>query len=119
MSNRTIEEGSFWDRVLDMFAQSIIIQSTITLLLIGSLCALWVFAAVNRIAVEQVLPEELLNVTLLVLGFWFGQKTQLSGQRQASDVANRIAQESARVAAVTALECAKEQISDQGRTVRS
>ena len=103
---RALEEGSFWDRVLDMFAQSIIIQSTITLLLIGALCALWVFAAVNRIAVEQVIPKELLNITLLVLGFWFGQKTQVSSQRQTNDVARTIAEESAKVAA----QCVKEQL---------
>lgn len=88
MPRNRLEEGSFWDRFLDMFAESIIIQSLVTALLILTLCYLWIYSAINQGVVE--VPPELLQITMIVLGFWFGQKTVITGKRSAEDIAYAI-----------------------------
>ena len=91
-----ITQGSFWDRFLDMFAESIIIQSLITALLITTLCFLWIYSATCSPLREVTVPSELLQITMIVLGFWFGQKTQVAGKNSAEQIAYTIVAATAR-----------------------
>lgn len=52
----------FWE----LFEQSIITQAVITFLLILTLCYLY--------ATGQIVPDGLMKLTFLVVGFWFGSK---------------------------------------------
>lgn len=83
-------EGGFWDRVLDMFAQSIIIQSLITMALVFTLCGMWIYGVLNGVSLDTAIPPTLIQITMLILGFWFGQKTQVSGVSQAGEIATKI-----------------------------
>jgi len=56
--------GRFWD----MFERSIIIQGIVTLGFVGVALYIWVTG--------RELPTELLHGVWLLLGFWFGTKTQ-------------------------------------------
>jgi hypothetical protein len=54
----------FWE----LFQESVIIQGIVTLVLVVTLC--WMFISGRPI------PELLGAITTLVLGFWFGTKSQ-------------------------------------------
>lgn len=56
------------DRFWNLFEKSIIVQSIITLMLMGSVTFMYV--------TRSDVPDNLVNMTLLVLGFWFGTKIQ-------------------------------------------
>ena len=62
--------SKFWD----LFRESIILQSLITLVLIAALVYLYIR--------DGVVPEQLLQMTWVIVGFWFGTKVQ-SVQTQA------------------------------------
>ena len=55
-------------RLLDLFERSIIVQSIITLGLIGTLMYLWL----SNLPV----PDDLVSLGMLVMGYWFGSKVQ-------------------------------------------
>jgi len=57
------------DRLLDLFEQSVIVQSLVTLVLVVTLCIMF--------ATGKPIPELLSQITLLVIGFWFGSKSAL------------------------------------------
>jgi hypothetical protein len=52
----------FWELV----RESVIVQAMITLILVATVSYIW--------AAGRVVPDALLNITYVVLGFWFGQK---------------------------------------------
>jgi len=54
----------FWD----MLKTSVIVQSLITLALVGTCCYLW--------ATQQTVPDNLWTALSIVLGFFFGAKIQ-------------------------------------------
>jgi xanthosine utilization system XapX-like protein len=54
----------FWD----LFRESVIVQSVIAFILVG--------AIVYLALVQAPIPDILVNATMLVLGFYFGSKTQ-------------------------------------------
>ena len=56
--------AKFWD----LFAESIIVQSFITGLLVTGVLFMWVTG--------REVPSDLVSATMLALGFWFGSKTQ-------------------------------------------
>ena len=56
--------SKFWE----LFAESIIVQSFITTLLVTGVLFMWVTG--------REVPPDLVSATMLVLGFWFGSKTQ-------------------------------------------
>lgn len=56
--------ATFWELV----QQSVIVQSIITLVLIGTVAYLYVTG--------QEVPRDLMGLTVVVLGFWFGSKSQ-------------------------------------------
>lgn len=55
-------------QIIDLFAQSTIVQAIVTVMLIATCCYLW--------ASQFPVPGELLGFTGAVLGFWFGTKAQ-------------------------------------------
>ena len=67
---------TFWS----LFRESIIVQSIVTLLLVSAITYMYI--------VGQEVPSDLVNVSLLVLGFWFGTKTQ--GSVNAAQVERRV-----------------------------
>jgi len=81
--NMPIEEGSMVDRILDLFKESVLLQSLVTAVLIITCCMLWI--------TERVVPNELLLMTTTVVGFWFGQKNQVVGAKMAKETAYRLA----------------------------
>lgn len=54
----------FWE----LLRESVIVQALVTLILVVTLCYL--------VATGQAVPDLLAQVTLLVIGFWFGSKVQ-------------------------------------------
>lgn len=56
----------FWK----LLEESILIQSVVTLLIVITTCLMYLL--------YRQIPFELLNITLLILGYWFGSKTQYS-----------------------------------------
>jgi multisubunit Na+/H+ antiporter MnhE subunit len=53
---------TFWT----LFQESVITQALVTLALIVTCCVIWITG--------RLLPPELFQVTVLVVGFWFGSK---------------------------------------------
>jgi glycerol uptake facilitator-like aquaporin len=56
------------DKFWELFQESVIVQAVVTLLLIATMCALAIRG--------QSVPDWLIGFTSLVLGFWFGTKSQ-------------------------------------------
>jgi hypothetical protein len=56
------------DKFWELLQESVIVQSSVTLVLIGTLCFMF--------ATGKPVPDLLAQVTLLVIGFWFGSKSQ-------------------------------------------
>jgi hypothetical protein len=59
-------EVTMWDKVLDLLARSVIMQSVLTILVVGA----WLY----MIVVGKPVPELLETVVGLVVGFFFGSK---------------------------------------------
>jgi len=55
-----------WDKVLDLLARSVIMQSVLTILVVGA----WLYL----IVMGKPVPELLETVVGLVVGFFFGSK---------------------------------------------
>jgi hypothetical protein len=56
------------DKFWELVRESVIVQSLVTLFLIVTLCLMF--------ATSKPIPELLSYLTLLVVGFWFGSKSQ-------------------------------------------
>jgi hypothetical protein len=54
--------------LLEMFEESTLIQGTVTLIFVITLSVI--------VILEREVPSILIEVTLLVIGFWFGSKSQ-------------------------------------------
>lgn len=54
--------ATFWR----LFEQSVIVQAVVTAALIITVCVMYIM--------QTPIPSELLNLVLVVLGFWFGSK---------------------------------------------
>ena len=63
------------DKFWDLLQQSVIVQSVVTLVLVTTLCIMF--------ATGRPVPDLLAQITLLVIGFWFGSKVQLALSRKA------------------------------------
>jgi hypothetical protein len=59
-------EVTMWDKVLDLLARSVIMQSVLTILVVGA----WLY----MIVMGKPVPELLETVVSLVVGFFFGSK---------------------------------------------
>jgi hypothetical protein len=64
----TKKGGENMDKFWELLRESVIVQSLVTLLLVGTLCYMFVTGTL--------IPELLTQITLLVIGFWFGSKSQ-------------------------------------------
>lgn len=80
--NEVIKEGSWKDRLLDMVEESVIVQSLVTLLLLTAQVVVWLSPNIEPTA-------EMNNATVLILGFWMGQKMVVGGQMQAKRIATK------------------------------
>ena len=58
------------DKFWELFKESVIVQSTLTLLLTVVVCIMAIRG--------QAIPDWLIGFVSLVLGFWFGTKSQAS-----------------------------------------
>jgi len=63
------------EKLFELFVDSTIIQSAITMMLVATMLYL--------IVVGREVPDILANLTMSVVGFWFGQKVQLGARRLA------------------------------------
>jgi hypothetical protein len=57
------------DKFWELLQESVIVQSTVTLALVITICVMFVTG--------RAVPDLLAQITLLVIGYWFGSKTQL------------------------------------------
>jgi len=60
-------------RFLDMLESSVIVQSLLALIIVG--CVVFLYAT------NQAVPDALLNITMLILGFYFGAKATIAERR--------------------------------------
>jgi len=63
-----------WGKFIDLFRESILVQATITLILIITTCILFIL--------RYPIPELLMTMDLLVLGVFFGSKITRSQNRR-------------------------------------
>jgi biotin transporter BioY len=68
MSSNGVEHVSFGDRLLDLVAQSVIVQALVTLSLVG--------AVIYCTVAGRPVPDSLQSAMMLALGFYFGSKSQ-------------------------------------------
>jgi len=61
------ERQTITEHFLDLLERSIIVQSTITIMLVAVLCYLLIAG--------KTIPDILVQLTLSVLGFWMGSKS--------------------------------------------
>lgn len=71
---------SVWAKFLDLLAQSVIVQGVLTIMVVGTLCYLYI--------AEKAAPEVLVTFASLILGYWFGTKNQLALARQHQEAQN-------------------------------
>lgn len=64
------------DKFWQLLQESVIVQSLVTLALVITLCVMF--------ATGQPVPDLLAQITLLVVGYWFGSKTQMILNRSKS-----------------------------------
>ncbi len=70
------------DSFYALLRESVLVQASVTLILVGALVYLYITGAV--------VPDDLVSLTLLVVGFWFGSKSQAAVERTMKDyVSNR------------------------------
>jgi len=62
------------DKFWELFERSIIIQSLVTMLLVCTICYMYL--------AQRDVPEHLWMITELVIGFWMGTKVQSEVQRR-------------------------------------
>jgi len=55
---------TFWE----LFRESVILQAIITLVILGTICAMYITG--------QTVPENLWSALMLILGFYFGSKVE-------------------------------------------
>lgn len=65
-----------------LMKQSIIVQALITLIIVSTISYLYV--------VGRPVPPDLMTIAVLILGFYFGSKTQQKVERNVIDYENRI-----------------------------
>jgi len=58
---------STWKPFWELFRESIIVQSLVTLGMVTTICVMYLM--------ERPVPQELWAAAMLILGFWFGSKT--------------------------------------------
>ena len=68
--------------LIALLQESVLIQGAITLTLVGTLAYMYI----NSMEV----PSELLNILLLILGFYFGGKVQGQANRKVKDYENDV-----------------------------
>ncbi len=68
--------------LIALLQESVLIQGAITLTLVGTLAYLYINA--------MPVPSELLNILLLILGFYFGGKVQGQANRKVKDYENDV-----------------------------
>jgi len=61
---------TFWE----LLKQSVLVQATVTLIVVSGLVYMYVTG--------QPVPSELVNIVMLILGFYFGGKVTAAGMRQ-------------------------------------
>lgn len=60
---------TFWEKVVELLRESVIVQAMITLCVVATACYL--------VATSREVPEWLLQAMFAVLGFYFGSKAVL------------------------------------------
>lgn len=63
--------AKFWE----LLSESVIVQAAVTLMLVGTICYLYL--------TDKSVPDPLVNILMIVLGYWFGTKTQQVIERRA------------------------------------
>lgn len=61
------------DSFYSLLRESVLVQATVTLILIGVMAYMYIDG--------REVPSDFINITMLVVGFWFGSKSQASIER--------------------------------------
>lgn len=72
------------DRMLDLLEKSILVQSTVTLLMLSTVCTLYL-VPVFRGGEPGTVPESLLVITGTVMGYWFKTKDRFNAEQKAAE----------------------------------
>jgi uncharacterized membrane protein len=95
------EKQTFWGAMLELFKSSVIVQSLLTLVVVGTICIL--------VLTARVIPEELWALTGVIVGYWFGSKNNITMQKMVeaqakaqSETVERMCSELERLAEFTA-----------------
>lgn len=75
------------NQLIQMFRESIIVQSLITLLVVGTVCAMFLAPLFQPDVVIQV-PESLYVIVGTVLGYWFKTKDRYNSEQHAARIYN-------------------------------
>lgn len=67
---------------VELLRESVLVQGSIALIIIGTICYLYVTG--------QAVPNELLNILSLILGFYFGGKVQRQAERKLRNEENHL-----------------------------
>lgn len=72
-----MNQNQFRGAIISLLEESVLIQGAITLTLVGTLAYMYVMG--------MDVPSELLNILLLILGFYFGGKVQGQAKRKVNE----------------------------------
>jgi len=74
------ENDSIKQQIIEMFRESVIIQSLATILTLSTLCILYL-APLFRPGIEINVPDSLYVITGTILGYWFKAKDRYAQQK--------------------------------------
>lgn len=69
------------DSFIQLLRESVLVQASVTLILIGVISYMYIQG--------RAIPSDLVNITMLVVGFWFGSKSQAAVERTLSNYVTR------------------------------
>ena len=78
----------FWNSLLELWRESVIVQSIITLLSVITLCLWFLVPLFRGDALDTIkVPGELMLVIGTILGYWFKTKSEYRAQKTAEKLA--------------------------------
>jgi hypothetical protein len=82
--------NAFWCSVLELWRESVIVQSIITLLSIVTLCLWFLIPLFRGDALDGIsVPGELMLVIGTILGYWFKSKSEYQARRIAEEAVGK------------------------------
>ena len=88
MTKEKATREEFWNSLLELWRESVIVQSIITLLSVITLCMWFLVPLFRGDALDTIkVPGELMLVIGTILGYWFKTKSEYQAQKTAERLA--------------------------------